>query len=99
MKDTTTKQEESGDFIDDSEHQIETKEDLFAAIGNTSLAAGKRSKQRSRRQTAEVSKEEIQAASKHADEVDELLISDEPQVRNQKSRTSSGEMASRRLQQ
>ena len=100
VKDGNTKQEESGDFIDDSEHRIDTKEDLFAAIGNTTLTAGKRSKQKSRRQTAEVSKEEIKAASNYAEEkMDDAIISKENNRIGQKSRTSSGERPSSKLQQ
>ena len=79
------------DFIDDSKHRIETKEDLFSAIGDTSLSSGKRSKQKGRRKTAEISKEELQQSS--GVEPENVIVQDDETNEidtNLEARNSSG---------
>ena len=79
------------DFIDDSKHRIETKEDLFSAIGDTSLSSGKRSKQKGRRKTAEISKEELQQSS--GVEPENVIVQDDEANEidtNLEARNSSG---------
>jgi hypothetical protein len=91
LNDETARRDDTEEFIDDTMHKIETKEDLFAAIGDTSLTTGKRLKQRGRRKTAEVSKEEIQKVSKYTSEKQDEADNVNKVIMQQKSRTSSQE--------
>lgn len=87
-------QEDAGDFVCAEDHQIENKEDLFAAIGDTSLAAGRLAKKR--RGIAGASKEDIRHEAGAVPETPVDVIPDETSTNlvlqdEKKSRTSSRE--------